>query len=430
MHQVFLLINVFLVICHLRYLFVLTNSLIIYFFTLAYFLSLNTSLLYNRFMSDVEVSGSVYKISATNPTRWYRSAIEVGIALSLIALTIIFINCTPQVGYGLATQFSLGTFNHTGLEKNTKAFLDSLQQKGGPPIYTLTPEKARAVLSELQASTPVKKLSAIIENRTIPGGPDGKDVSITIVRPANSNNQTLPVAMYFHGGGWVLGGFDTHERLVRELANKANVVIVFVNYTPSPEARYPVAVEQAYAATKWVAENGRTINVNSSRLAVVGDSVGGNMVAAVTLLAKERGGPPIKFQVLFYPVTDATFDTPSYLTYQNGYWLTRDGMKWFWSNYLTNQTNVKDPTVSPLQASIEQLKGLPPALVINGENDVLRDEGEAYALKLSEAGVPVTAVRYHGTIHDFVMLNAITDDPAPRGAIEQASIMLKNALSG
>ena len=381
-------------------------------------------------MSDVEVSGSVYKISATNPTRWYRSAIEVGIALSLIALTIIFINCTPQVGYGLATQFSLGTFNHTGLEKNTKAFLDSLQQKGGPPIYTLTPEKARAVLSEIQASTPVKKLSAIIENRTIPGGPDGKDVSITIVRPANSNNQTLPVAMYFHGGGWVLGGFDTHERLVRELANKANVVIVFVNYTPSPEASYPVAVEQAYAATKWVAENGRTINVNSSRLAVVGDSVGGNMVAAVTLLAKERGGPPIKFQVLFYPVTDATFDTPSYLTYQNGYWLTRDGMKWFWSNYLTNQTNVKDPTVSPLQASIEQLKGLPPALVINGENDVLRDEGEAYALKLSEAGVPVTAVRYHGTIHDFVMLNAITDDPAPRGAIEQASIMLKNALSG
>jgi acetyl esterase len=194
----------------------------------------------------------------------------------------------------------------------------------------------------------------------------------------------------------------------------------------SPEARYPVAVEQAYAATKWVAENGRTINVNSSRLAVVGDSVGGNMVAAVTLLAKERGGPPIKFQVLFYPVTDANFDTPSYMIYQNGYWLTRDAMKWFWSNYLTNQTNVKDPTVSPLQASIEQLKGLPPALIINGEND----EGEAYALKLSEAGVPVTAVRYHGTIHDFVMLNVITDVPAPRGAIEQASIMLKNALSG
>jgi acetyl esterase len=328
----------------------------------------------------------------------------------------------------METTFSLGTFNHTGLEKNTKAFLDGLQEKVEPPIYTLSPEKARAVLSELQASIPVKKLPAIIENRTIPGGPAGKDVSITIVRPANSNNHTLPVAMYFHGGGWVLGGFNTHERLVRELANKANVVIVFVNYTPSPEARYPVAIEQAYAATKWVAENARSINVNSSRLAVVGDSVGGNMVAAVTLLAKERGGPPIKFQVLFYPVTDASFDTPSYITYQNGYWGTRDLMKWCWSNYLTNQTNVKDPIVCPLQASIEQLKGLPPALIINAENDVLRDEGEAYALKLLEAGVHVTAVRYP-TIHDFVNLNPITNDPSPRAAIEQASIMLKNALS-
>ena len=384
-----------------------------------------------RVLSDEvpEVRSSVYKINATIPNRWYsRSMVEGGIALSLIALAIILLTA-PQVAYGVATQFSFGTFNHTGLEKHTQAFLNDLQQKGGPPIYTLSPQDARAVLSGLQASTPVKKLPAEIENRTIPGGPGGKDISITIVRPQNGSNQTLPVVMYFHGGGWVLGGFDTHERLVRELANKANAVIVFVNYTPSPEAKYPVAIEQAYAATKWVAENGKTINVNSSRLAVVGDSVGGNMAAAVTMLAKERGGPPIRFQVLFYPVTDASFDTPSYMTYQNGYWLLRDGMKWFWNNYLTNQTNVKDPTVSPLQASLDQLKGLPPALIINGENDVLRDEGEAYALKLSEAGVPVAAVRYHGTIHDFVMLNPFTDDPAPRAAIEQASIMLKKTLS-
>ena len=336
---------------------------------------------------------------------------------------------TTQVGHGLATQFSLGTFNHTGLEKQTRAFLDDSQQKDGPPIFTLSPEKARTVLSGLQASVAVKMLPAEIENRTIPGGPGGKNVSITIVRPPNSSNQTLPVVIYIHGGGWVLGGFDTHERLVRELANKANAVIVFVNYTPSPEAKYPVAIEQAYAATKWVAENGKIINVNSSRLAVVGDSVGGNMAAAVTLLAKERGGPSIRFQVLFYPVTDANFDTASYMTYQNGYFLTRDGMKWFWSNYLTDQTNVKDPTVSPLQASVEQLKGLPPALVINGEKDVLCDEGQAYASKLLEAGVPVAAVRYQGTIHDFVMLNPFTDDPSPRAAIEQACITLKNILS-
>ena len=373
---------------------------------------------------------SVYKVNATIPNLWYsRSVVKGGIALSSIALAIILIICAPQVGYGLATQFSLGTFNHTGLEKHTQAFLDDLQQKGGPPIYTLSPEKARAVLSGLQASIPVKKLPAVIENRTISGGPSGQDISITIVRPANGSNQTLPVVIYIHGGGWVLGGFDTHERLVRELSNKANVVIVFVNYTPSPEAKYPIALEQAYTATKWVAENGQSINVNSSRLAVAGDSVGGNIATALTMLTKERGGPSIRFQLLFYPVTDANFDTPSYMMYQNGYWLTRDAMKWFWNNYLTNQTNVKDSTVSPLQASLEQLKGLPPALIINGENDVLRDEGEAYALKLLEAGVPVAAVRYHGTIHDFVMLNPFTDDPAPRAAIEQASIMLKKALS-
>jgi acetyl esterase len=221
--------------------------------------------------------------------------------------------------------------------------------------------------------------------------------------------------MYIHGGGWVLGGFDTHERLVRELANKGNVAIVFVNYTLSPEAKYPIALEQAYAATRWVTQNAQSINVDPSRIAVVGDSVGGNLTAALTLLAKERGGPSIRFQVLFYPVTDASFDTSSYKEYEQGYWLTREAMKWFWNNYTSDQTNLKEPTVSPLQASVEQLKGLPPALIINGENDVLRDEGEAYALKLLEAGVRVTAVRYHGTIHDFVMLNAIADDPAPRG---------------
>jgi acetyl esterase len=324
----------------------------------------------------------------------------------------------------------MNTSNFTGVEQDTRAFLESLQQNPGPPLYTLSPEQARAVLSGLQAGIPVKKLAADMENRTIPGGPNDTDISVQIVRPPNTSNETLPVVMYFHGGGWVLGGFDTHERLVRELANGAHAAIVFVNYTPSPEAKYPVSLEQAYAATKWVAQNGQTINVNSSNLALVGDSVGGNMAAAVALLAKERSGPPIKFQVLFYPVTDANFDTPSYMAYQEGYFLTREAMKWFWDNYTSNQTNRKEPTVSPLQASVEQLKGLPPALIINGECDVLRDEGEAYAHKLIEAGVPVTGIRYHGTIHDFVMLNPITNTPAVRGAIEQASHTLKKILVG
>ena len=294
--------------------------------------------------------------------------------------------------------------NFAGVEQKTRGFLESLQQASGPPLYKLSPEQARAVLSGLQASIPVKKLPADIENRTILGGPNDTEVSIQIVRPPNSNNKTFPTIMYFHGGGWVLGGFDTHERLVREIAIGAHAAVVFVNYTPSPEAKYPVPLEQAYAATKWVAENGQTINVNPSYLAVVGDSVGGNMAAAVALLAKDRGGPKIKYQVLFYPVTDANFDTPSYTAYQDGYFLTREAMKWFWDNYTSNRTNRKEPTVSPLQASIEQLRGLPPALIINGEFDVLRDEGEAYAHKLIEAGVQVTGLRYHGTIHDFVML--------------------------
>lgn len=323
----------------------------------------------------------------------------------------------------------MNTSSFNGVEQHTRAFLESLQQNPGPPLYTLSPEKARAVLSGLQASTPVKKLPADIEDRTLPSGPDNKDISIQIVRPPGSSNETLPVVIYLHGGGWVLGDFDTHERLVRELANSAHAAFVFVNYTPSPEAKYPVSLEQAYAVTKWVAHNGQTINVDSSRLAVVGDSVGGNMAAALTLLAKERVGPKIIFQVLFYPVTNASFDTASYDAFQEDYFLTRKNMKWFWDNYTSNKTNRKEPTVSPLQASVEQLKGLPPALIINGEFDVLRDEGEAYAHKLIEAGVPVTAVRYHGTIHDFVMLNPITDTPPVRGAIEQASHMLKKILS-
>ncbi len=319
--------------------------------------------------------------------------------------------------------------SYSELEQNARTLLNNLQQQGGPPIYTLSPDKARGVLSGLQASTPIQKLPADVENRTILGGSNSKDVSTTIVRPRNSGIEPLPVVIFTHGGGWVLGGFDTHERLVREIAIKANVVVVFVNYTLSPEGKYPTALEQAYATANWVARNGQSINVDSSRLAVVGDSVGGNLTAALTLLAKERGGPSIRFQVLFYPVTDANFDTPSYEKYEQGYWLTREGMKWFWNNYTSKETNRKEPTVSPLQASKEQLSGLPPALIINGENDVLCDEGEAYALKLLEAGVRVTAVRYHGTIHDFVMLNAITNDPAPRGAIEQASQMLKQVLS-
>jgi acetyl esterase len=322
------------------------------------------------------------------------------------------------------------SLNYADIEQRTRTFLETLQKQGGPPIYTLSPKDARAVLSNLQASNPVAMLPADIESRTITGGPNGQKISIHIVRPPGNREKILPVVIYTHGGGWVLGGFDTHERLVRELANKTNAAIVFVNYTRSPDAQYPIAIEEAYAATKWVAENGSSsINVDATRLAIAGDSVGGNMAAAVTLLAKERGGPKITFQALFYPVTDADFDTQSYNTLQEGYWLTREGMKWFWNNYAPNNATRKEPTASPLQAPMDQLRGLPPGLVITEEFDVLRDEGEAYAHKLMQAGVAVTATRYLGTIHDFMMLNPIADTPAVLGAIEQASEMLKKALT-
>jgi acetyl esterase len=308
------------------------------------------------------------------------------------------------------------------LEPTTRAFLEKVNQQGGTPIYQLSPKDARKILSDLQAAQ-VAKLPADIDDLDIPVGPEGR-VSIRIIRP-KGNKEILPVVMYFHGGGWVLGGKDTHDRLVREIANGANAAVIFVNFTPSPEAKYPTPIEEAYAATKYISENGNNFSLDSSRLAVAGDSVGGNMAAAVLLLAKERGGPKIDYQVLFYPVTDANFDTQSYQQHATGIWLTREAMKWFWNNYLPDEEARRQPTASPLQASVDQLRGQPPALVITDENDVLRDEGEAYAHKLIQAGVDVTAVRYMGTIHDFVMLNALAGTPAACSAIGLANENLR-----
>ncbi|MHB0958582.1 MAG: alpha/beta hydrolase [Pirellulaceae bacterium] len=312
------------------------------------------------------------------------------------------------------------------LEPHTQAFLDKLAADGGPQIYELSVDDARGVLSGAQAD-PVEKISVDSEERVISVGPRGS-IPIRIVRPKDSTG-VLPAVMYFHGGGWVLGDAETHDRLIREIAHGAQAAVVFVEYCRAPEARYPVPIEEAYAATKWVSEQGKTINVDGSRLALAGDSVGGNMAAAVTLLARERGGPRLLFQVLFYPVTNAAFDTPSYEQFAQGYFLTREAMKWFWDHYAPEVASRTQPTASPLRATTDQLQGLPPALVISGECDVLRDEGEAYARKLIQAGVDVTALRYLGTIHDFVMLNAITDTPAARSAIAHASEMLHKALA-
>jgi acetyl esterase len=313
------------------------------------------------------------------------------------------------------------------LDPNTEAFAKQLEAQGGPPLYTLSPTEARAVLSSIQSSVNVKKLPVDIEDRTISGGPTGQ-VSLRIIRPRGVSG-ALPVVMYFHGGGWILGDKETHDRLVREIADGAQAGVVFVNYTPSPEAKYPVAIEQAYAATTWAAEHGAEVGLDPSRLALAGDSVGGNMVAATTLLAKQRGGPRIALQLMFYPATEATFDTPSYQQFAEGPWLTREGMKWFWNAYAPDVQVRTEPTASPLRASLEQLRGQPPALVTTNEADVLRDEGEAYVHKLMAAGVRVTAIRYLGTIHDMLLLNPIADTPAPRAAIAQATAALRQAFA-
>ncbi|MFJ6120187.1 alpha/beta hydrolase [Streptomyces sp. NPDC092129] len=294
-----------------------------------------------------------------------------------------------------------------------------------PYLFDLGPVEGRKTVDEVQSGE-IEKPVVDEEWITVSGGPTGT-VRARIVKPAGTTG-TLPVIVYIHGAGWVFGNAHTHDRLVRELAVGAKAAVVFPEYDLSPEARYPVAIEQNWTVAKWVVEQGATKDLDATRIAVAGDSVGGNMTAALTLMAKERGGLPLLQQVLFYPVTDASFDTASYHQFAEGYFLRRDAMQWFWDQY-ADEAQRAEITASPLRATVEQLGGLPPALVITGEADVLRDEGEAYANKLREAGVPVTAVRYQGIIHDFVMLNALRGTHAAEAAITQAVTVLRRALN-
>ncbi|WP_328869011.1 alpha/beta hydrolase [Streptomyces sp. NBC_00287] len=304
------------------------------------------------------------------------------------------------------------------LEPAAAAFAEATANP--PYLFELPPAEGRKAVDEVQSGQIDKP--AIDEEWVTVG-----TVRARIVRPAGAEG-TLPVILYIHGAGWVFGNAHTHDRLVRELAVGVNAAVVFPEYDLSPEARYPVAIEQNYAVAKWVVDEGASRGLDASRLAVAGDSVGGNMTAALTLMAKERGDVPLVQQVLFYPVTDAAFDTPSYHQFAEGYFLRRDGMQWFWDQYTTDEAERDRITASPLRATTEQLTGLPPALVITGEADVLRDEGEAYANKLRAAGVAVTAVRFQGIIHDFVMLNALRETHAAEAAITLAIGTLRTAL--
>jgi acetyl esterase len=307
------------------------------------------------------------------------------------------------------------------LEPTTQAFINSLS---GPPLSELSPADAHQVLTGLQ-SQPIPLQDAQIEDAVWPVGPTG-ETRIRIVRPAAAKaTDVLPVILYTHGGGWVLGDKITHDRLVREIANGVRATVIFVDYVNAPTAKYPTQQEQAYASLLYAVEHADELRIDASRLAIVGDSVGGHMAALVTLMAKHRGGPRIRFQVLFYPVVDAISDNDSYRKFANGPWLTADSAKFFFAQEgLTGKEN----DAWPLRASTEELRGLPDALIIV-DDDILRSEGEAYAAKLIQSGVRVTSVRYNATIHDFVMLNPLANTPATRAAIQQAIDMLKTALA-
>jgi len=315
--------------------------------------------------------------------------------------------------------------NDPRIFKEVRAFLKALNSGTGKPIEQLSPADARQVLTDAQKSVTVDYSGIEESERTIEQ--DGERVRIHITKPMNVK-PGAPVFIFIHGGGWVLGDYSTHRRLVRDLVVQSGAVAVFPDYTPSPEAQYPVAINQIYAALKWVAKNGEVIGVNGNNLAVVGNSVGGNMTASVVLMAKEKRSPVIKLQVMLWPVTDANFETGSYKELGEERFLTRNMMIWFWDNYLPDKSIRKEIYASPLQASLEQLKGLPPALIQTAENDVLRDEGEAYARKLNEAGVKVTLTRYAGLIHDYGLLNPLAEVPAVKTALTQAAVVIKEAL--
>lgn len=303
----------------------------------------------------------------------------------------------------------------THLDPKVRAFLTELN-KDSSPFWELPQPKPQEILTSLQNQTPVDMSGVTTTERTITQ--NGRTVKLYVMKPEHASGAP-GVLLFIHGGVWIVGNFENHKRLLRDLVVKSGQVGVFVEYTPLPEAKFPTQLEESYAALEWVASHGKEIGADGRRIAVAGNSVGGNMTAAIAMMAKDRKGPKISYQVLLIPATDASVDTDSYKQFATGHFLARAFMKYGWDLYAPDAKTRDNPYVSPLRASKEELTGLPPALVITAENDPLRDEGEAYARKLKEAGVSVAAVRYNGTIHDFVLLNALRQVPSTKEALEQ-----------
>lgn len=313
------------------------------------------------------------------------------------------------------------------IDPQVRTFLKGLNAagKGQTPIYKLPGTGPSDALTGLQNQTPVDLTGVEISDRTITQ--DGVTVPIHIIRPAGVSGK-LPVIMFYHGGVWLVGSFENHKRFVRDLVVGTNAIAIFPDYTLIPAAKYPTQINQAYAALTWVSAHGDEIGADASRIAVAGNSVGGNMAAAIALMAKDKKGPEIKLEVLFYPAVGANFETESYKAYANDRFLTRDFMKYGWDLYAPDAQTRKDRYAVPLEATVEQLKGLPTTLIQTAENDPLRDEGEAYGRKLREAGVNSTTTRYVGMIHDFGLLNAINKVPAVQESLKEAIRKINEAL--
>jgi acetyl esterase len=332
------------------------------------------------------------------------------------------------LGASIMTQASMAATPNAAtdprIDPQVRSFLAKIN-KDSSPFWELPQPKPQEILTELQSQTTVEMSGVTTTEKTI--SQDGRSVKLYIMKPEQVSG-TPGVVLFIHGGVWIVGNFQNHQRLLRDLVVGSGQIGVFVEYTSLPAAKFPTQLEECYAALKWVAAHAGEFGADGTRIAVAGNSVGGNMSAALPLMSKDRNGPKISYQVLLIPATDASVDTRSYLEYGNDRFLSRAFMKYGWDLYAPDAKTRNNPYVSPLRASTNELKGLPPALVITAENDPLRDEGEAYARKLKDAGVSVDAVRYNGTIHDFVLLNALRHVPSSEAAIAQINDGLRQHL--
>jgi acetyl esterase len=363
--------------------------------------------------------------SQTGRAPWERAARRI----SFVALTTIFTGAIAMTQTAALPETARvgppDAATDVRIDHRVRAFLADLN-KDSSPFWELPGPQVRATLTGLQNKTPVDVSGITVAEKTITEA--GRSVKLYIVKPDKAQGK-LPVILFIHGGVWIAGNFENHKRFVRDLVVGSRAAAVFVEYTPIPDAVYPTQIEENYAAATWVAAHGAEIGVDGSRMAVAGNSVGGDMAAVLAMMAKDRGGPKIAFQLLFWPATDANFETESYRAFETGRFLPRAFMEFGWNIYAPDAKTRKERYAAPLQASIAQLRGLPPALIRTAGNDVLRDEGEAYGRKLDEAGVNVVSTRYTNQIHYFGLLNGIRDVPSTQDALNQASEALRKHLN-